>query len=306
MSRSSAGRLILDPRAGFTGATIDRADAVRQDPEAIARARSDPAARLLEMDGLDPVLGPDGSLSRVPLTTASANGDLLLLGFEDGAPCFVALPGRLTGRSGPAAIFSLLPMLPPADAALYAAARALLDWHGRHRFCANCGAGTAIYRAGWGRSCPACAAEHFPRVDPVVIMLAEHRGSVLVGRQPRFPPGRYSALAGFVEPGEAIEEAVARELMEEAGVTATRVRYIASQPWPFPSSLMIACIAEVDDAALVVDRTELDDAMWVDRAGVQAAMTGDSDAPFLPPPDYAIAHTLLTAWLAAQPVAAID
>jgi NAD+ diphosphatase len=136
----------------------------------------------------------------------------------------------------------------------------------------------------------------FPRVDPVVIMLAEHDGRVLLGRQPRFPPRRFSALAGFVEPGESIEEAVARELAEEAGVAATNVRYVASQPWPFPGSLMIACLADAADDALTLDGDELEDAIWVDRAGVRAALAGEPAAPFLAPPPYAIAHSLLAHW----------
>jgi NAD+ diphosphatase len=129
-------------------------------------------------------------------------------------------------------------------------------------------------------------------------MLAENEGKVLVGRQPRYPPGRYSALAGFLEPGESVEEAVARELFEEAGLKVRDVRYVTSQPWPFPSSLMMACIAAADDPTLAIDTTELEDAFWADRAGVEAAMAGDPGAPFLPPPPYAIAHTLFRWWLA--------
>jgi NAD+ diphosphatase len=192
-------------------------------------------------------------------------------------------------------------MLPASEASTYAAARSLIDWHLRHRFCARCGSGdTAIHRAGWGRRCGQCGTEHFPRVDPVVIMLAKHEGRVLVGRQPRYPKGRYSALAGFVEPGESLEEAVTRELWEEAGLRVRDVRYVTSQPWPFPSQLMMACIAQTDDPALTIDTTELDDAFWVDRAGVVAAMNGEAGAAFLPPPPYAIAHTLFRWWL-SQP-----
>jgi NAD+ diphosphatase len=135
-------------------------------------------------------------------------------------------------------------------------------------------------------------------VDPVVIMLARHQRRVLVGRQPQYPPGRYSALAGFVEPGESIEEAVARELKEEAGLACGAVRYVASQPWPFPGSLMIACIAAAADDALTLDLTELEDAFWIDRKGVEAALAGAEGAPFLAPPPFAIAYTLLERWLA--------
>jgi NAD+ diphosphatase len=151
-------------------------------------------------------------------------------------------------------------------------------------------------RAGWGRRCPSCKAEHFPRTDPVVIMIAEHDGRALLGRQPRFPPRRYSALAGFVEVGESIEEAVARELFEEAGVRANSVNYVASQPWPFPSSLMIACVAQVESDQLTLDETELEHAFWASREDVAAALAGDPTAPFIAPPPLAIAHTLLKFW----------
>jgi NAD+ diphosphatase len=184
----------------------------------------------------------------------------------------------------------------PEDAALWGTARSLIEWHNRHRFCSNCGTATALFRAGWGRRCGACGAEHYPRVDPVVIMLAEHEDRVLLGRQPQYPPGRYSALAGFVEPGESIEEAVAREFQEEAGIRVRDVRYVASQPWPFPGSLMIACIAQAHSDALTIDRTELEDARWFERGAVEAALGGEPNAPFQAPPFFAIAHTLLACW----------
>ena len=128
-------------------------------------------------------------------------------------------------------------------------------------------------------------------------MLAEHDGRVLVGRQHQYPPGRYSALAGFVEPGESVEEAVARELFEEAGVAVDDIRYVASQPWPFPGSLMIGCFAAAASDALLLDPTEIEDAFWVDREGVTAALAGAPDAPFLAPPPFAMAHTLLARWV---------
>ena len=281
---------------GFTGSPLDRADPLRADPAALAAARRDPAARLLRMDGLDPRVGGDGLLDWGSLAEAPAETELALLGLIDGAPRFVALTGA-RGPSRSPALFRLLDAWPPGEAATFAAARSLIDWHARHAHCANCGSATAPFRAGWGRQCPACAAEHFPRTDPVVIMLAEHRGRVLVGRQASFPPNRYSALAGFVEPGESIEEAVARELHEEAGIRVDGVRYVASQPWPFPSQLMIACIAMARDDRLTIDAKELQDARWIDRAGIAAAMAGAAGAPFLPPPHYAIAHTLFRRWL---------
>lgn len=284
---------------GFTGSPLDRADALRNDPDALAAARSDWRARLLRLDGIDPVLGDNDRLSWGSLAEAEPDAELLLLGLLDGRPHFAQLrPDMPEGAARSLAIFRMLDVLPAEEASTYAAARSLIDWHLRHRFCARCGSGdTALHRAGWGRKCGSCGAEHFPRVDPVVIMLAEHEGRVLVGRQPRYPPRRYSALAGFVEPGESIEEAVARELWEEAGLRVHGVRYVTSQPWPFPSQLMMACVAEADSDALTLDRTELEDAFWIDRADVDAALAEVPHAAFTPPPPYAIAHTLLRWWL---------
>ena len=185
------------------------------------------------------------------------------------------------------------------DAPLFACALSLANWHSRHPHCSVCGHGSEIVRGGWSRRCPNCSAEHFPRSDPVVIMLAEHDGRLLLGRQPHYPPDRYSALAGFVEPGETIEAAVAREISEEAGIQVADVRYIASQPWPFPSSLMIGCHARALSDDLTVDFTELEDARWFTRDEVAAALTRVDNPPFLPPPRHAIARTLLEHWLAA-------
>jgi NAD+ diphosphatase len=190
-------------------------------------------------------------------------------------------------------------LLHPADAPLFAAALSLSRWHEAHRFCANCGRSTEIVRGGWSRRCPSCSAEHFPRVDPVVIMLAEHDGQLLLGRQPHYPPGRYSALAGFVEVGETLEAAVARELYEEAGIRVANIRYVASQPWPFPSSLMIGCHAEAQSRELRIDTAELQDARWFSRGEVAAALSEEDSAPFQPPPKAAIARTLLERWLAS-------
>ena len=175
--------------------------------------------------------------------------------------------------------FSVLPLiaqLDARDAPLFAAALSLARWHSRHRFCANCGHASDIVRGGWSRRCTRCSAEHYPRVDPVVIMLAEHDGRLLLGRQPQYPAGRYSALAGFVELGESIEDAVARELKEEAGIDVRDVCYVASQPWPFPSSLMIGCHAAALSSELTIDTTELDDARWFTREEVRRRISGES------------------------------
>jgi NAD+ diphosphatase len=285
-------------RPGFTGAGLDRADRLRLDPERLRALAASPEARLLRMHGLDPLPAGDGSLAWDRPGNGAKAADLIFLGLDGEAPVFAPL-ARLEGpRPNPRAVFALFEAMPPNEVALWGTARTLIEWHNRHLFCGACGSATRPFRGGWGRKCEGCGADHFPRVDPVVIMLAEHGGRVLVGRQPQYPPRRYSALAGFLEPGESVEEAVARELHEEAGVTATSVRYVASQPWPFPGSLMLACIAPVEGDALVLDRTELDDAFWVDRAGVEAALSGDPHAPFKAPPPFAIAHTLFERWLA--------
>jgi NAD+ diphosphatase len=280
---------------GFTGAGLDRADHLRLDEARLQALAAHAEARLLRLEELDPVLDEEGRLLWAAVEQAEA--ELIFLGLEGELPLFApvvrteALGRRAWG------VFRLLSLMSPRDAAIWGAARSLNEWHNRHQFCSVCGAQTLHFRGGWGRRCGGCGAEHFPRVDPVVIMLAEYDGRVLVARQSQYPPRRFSALAGFVEPGESIEEAVARELMEEAGVAASRVRYVASQPWPFPGSLMIACLAEANSEALRIDRNELEDAMWVDRAGVEAAVAGDPEAPFLAPPPFAIANTLLHRWL---------
>ena len=283
---------------GFTGARLDRADQMRTNEAAFAAAIADPRATCLTLDGIDFVPGASGGLLWEPLDPADDRA-LMLLGIDDaGAPRFVreAAGARVDARSR--TVMRMLPLLSTDEAALYGGARSLVDWHARHRFCATCGSPTELFRGGWGRRCGGCNAEHFPRVDPVVIMLAEFEDRVLVGRQGGFPPGFFSALAGFVEPGESLEEAVARELFEEAGIHVTDVSYVASQPWPFPSSLMIGCRAVATGAALTLDTTEIEAALWVDRAEVRAALAGDMGAPFMAPPSLAIARYLLEDWAA--------
>ncbi|HEX8668982.1 MAG TPA: NAD(+) diphosphatase [Allosphingosinicella sp.] len=293
-------------RTGFTGALIDRADHLRLHAGRLAELAGHEAARLLRLDTLDPLIDEDGRLLWSTLGEVAEDEDLIFLGLDGEAPLFAPLPRVEPGRRA-WAVFEILDRMAAGQAALWGAARSLIEWHNRHLFCGVCGAPTASFRGGWGRSCTGCGTDHFPRVDPVVIMLAEHGGRVLLGRQPQYPPRRYSALAGFVEPGESIEEAVAREIGEEAGIAVTDVRYLASQPWPFPGQLMIACLATAESDALILDRNELEDAFWADRADVCAALAGDPAAPFLAPPRFAIAHTLLQAWadgLAPPPRAA--
>ncbi len=185
----------------------------------------------------------------------------------------------------------------PGDAAIIAQARSLLDWHARNRFCAACGTPTAMRRGGQIRACPGCGAELYPRVDPVAIMLVvDDADRALLGRGPRMPAGFVSALAGFVEPGESLEEAVRREVLEEAGVAVGAVRYLASQPWPFGSQLMLGCLGRAHGSAIRIDPHELEDAFWATRAEVAAALAGAGR--FSLPPPLAIARHLIEAWMA--------
>jgi NAD+ diphosphatase len=185
--------------------------------------------------------------------------------------------------------------LPATDAAILATAKAMFEWRRKHGFCAVCGQPSQARDGGWKRQCPACEAEHFPRTDPVVIMLPCHGERCMLGRQEAWPKGMFSALAGFLEPGESIEEACARELSEEAGLRALRVRYHSTQPWPYPSSLMIGLIAEVEDDEGTPDQTELSEVRWFTRDEARKLLAGEMEGTFCPPP-LAIAHQLLKAW----------
>lgn len=170
---------------------------------------------------------------------------------------------------------AIMTELSPRDAELAATARGLISWHARHRFCANCGAPTTIAMAGWQRDCAACGTSHYPRTDPVVIMLITRGNNVLVGRSPGWPEGMFSLLAGFIEPGETIESAVRREVQEEAGITVGEVSYLVSQPWPFPASLMLACRGEALDDEITIDPEEIEEARWVSREEMMLAFSGD-------------------------------
>ena len=175
-------------------------------------------------------------------------------------------------------------------------AKAILGWHARHGFCGNCGAATRLTAAGWRRECDVCKAQHFPRTDPVVIMLVLDGGRCLLGRQSRWPKGMYSCLAGFVEPGETIEEAVRREVDEEAGIACGEVAYLASQPWPFPSSLMIGCFARALSREIAIDGVELEDARWFTRDDVMAMFDRRHPESLSAPAPMAIAHYILRTW----------
>ncbi|MFN9634991.1 MAG: NAD(+) diphosphatase [Erythrobacteraceae bacterium] len=288
------------PAMAFAGSPIDRADHIRTDDAALAELMNW-RARVLMMDGLLPGVDDQGGLVWGSLADVAPEAELVFLGLMDGKAHFAPVPPA--GADGPAyampSAWQVMQLLSPPDLAIYGGARSLVDWHARHRFCARCGAPTKLVKGGWQRHCDGCGADHFPRTDPVTIMLVEHEDSLLLGRQPRFPPKMYSALAGFVEPGETIEEAVAREIHEEAGVRVRDVRYIASQPWPFPSQLMIGCTSVADDPELTIDTTELEDARWFTRAELEearAAGEAGTELLYFPRP-FAIAHHLIAWWL---------
>jgi NAD+ diphosphatase len=280
----------------FAGATLDRAAEHRADAAWVAERRADPAARAVAV-APDAVVLDGERLARLPLAGLDG-GAPLLLGLEDGHGLFaVDTPGPAAG--------SLIPLrdaaarLSQAEGGLAAYAAGLANWHRAHPHCARCGAATDVAEAGFVRRCPACGAHHHPRTDPVVIMLVLDGDRVLLGRQPTWPPGRYSALAGFVEPGESLEEAVAREVLEEAGVEIRDARYVASQPWPFPSSLMLGFMADHAAGEPAARDGELDDARWFTRAEVQDAV--DGRGVFAVPPPLAIARRLIDAWLRSPP-----
>lgn len=282
----------------FTGSLLDRADNIRADADALAGLMTW-KARLLALDGLLPALDDQGRIAWGTLADAAEDAELVFLGLDESRACFAAVPpaGDASPRMANPQLWSLMATLLPEDLALYGGARSLVDWHARHRFCAACGKDTRLAKGGWQRNCASCGAQHFPRTDPVTIMLVEHEGRLMLGRGKGWPEGRFSALAGFVEPGESIEEGVVREVFEESGVRVRDVTYIASQPWPFPSQLMIGCHATADDDAIVIDEAELAEIRWFTRDDVAAALGKADDAPFVAPPPHAIAHYLMQWWL---------
>ena len=297
----------------FTGEALDRVVEHRGDEEWLAAQAAAPEARaVLAGDAGIHVTGD--RLALVPLA-AAGDGEPLLLGLDATGPVFaVDADGppngrlrRLVGARGegspradtgtrPIGLRAAAATLPQADGGLAAHAAALVNWHRRHGHCSVCGTATVVAAGGIVRRCPACGTEHHPRTDPVVIMLVVDGDRVLLGRQPSWPPGRYSALAGFVEPGESLEAAVAREVHEEAGVEVGPPAYVSSQPWPFPSSLMIGFSAPWRSGEPRRIDAELDDVRWFTRAEVADAVAG-RPSPLGVPPRFAIARRLLEGWI---------
>ena len=299
----------------FGGSPLNRASEKRTDSNWIESKRHDPSSIVLPMWRLEPfILGSEKSGPPVELGLVRAG--VVDSFMEAGALCiFLGLDGEravfamdIPGADDPATAGPLAGLgyfrdarvaasiVSLKDAAIIAQAKAMIDWHQRHGFCARCGAPTKIMDAGYRRLCGKCNAEHFPRVDPVVIMLATFGEACLVGRGKQFPPGMFSALAGFVEPGETIEEAVRRELMEEASVKVGEVTYYATQPWPFPSSLMIGCFAKAESRDAKVDENELAEVRWLERTVARELIEGKQIDGLRVPPPIAIAHHLIRTW----------
>lgn len=184
-----------------------------------------------------------------------------------------------------------------AELSILAQARSLLHWHESHKFCAKCGSQSLMSDAGYRRHCPACGADHFPRTDPVVIMAVRHGAKILLGRQASWPPGMFSALAGFMEPGETIEQAVRREVFEEAGIVVGDVSYVQSQPWPFPASLMIGMIGEAETTKITIDPNEIEQARWFEPAELELMLNQIHPDGLTASHPYAIAHHVVKAAL---------
>ncbi|WP_269930905.1 NAD(+) diphosphatase [Aminobacter sp. HY435] len=292
---------------GFAGNTIDRQSEKRSDDSALL-ALAEPSARLLiVMQGRLLLDFANGSADPYfALATARAlgieTGQAILLGRADDKP-ILAVAATSDVESLPANLKALdfrsihmQGLIDSAGLGALAQGAALLGWHASHGFCGRCGVATVMRAGGYKRVCTSCGAEHFPRTDPVAIMLTVSGEKCLLGRGRHFAPGMYSALAGFIEPGETIEAAVRRETLEEAGIRLGRVVYHSSQPWPFPYSLMIGCFGEALNEDISPDTAELEDCRWFSRSEVRQMIEGTHPLELKVPPRYAIAHHLIRAW----------
>jgi NAD+ diphosphatase len=299
----------------FSGNPLNRASEMRTDAAWVESKRHDPSSLILPFWRLQPLLhDSDDSDSAAALSLlrpeivdslAAAYAPCIFLGLDGDKAIFAldispvddpAKDGALDGLGYFREARAAAQTVSARDAAIIAQAKAMIDWHQRHGFCPRCGTPTKLVDAGYRRLCDNCNAEHFPRVDPVVIMLATDGDACLVGRGKQFPRGMFSALAGFVEPGETIEEAVRRELMEEASVKVTNVTYYATQPWPFPSSLMIGCFAKAASRDVKPDESEIAELRWLERGVARELIAGKRRDGVQVPPPIAIAHHLIRAW----------
>jgi NAD+ diphosphatase len=301
-------------RPAFVTDILDRAAHLRTDDEKLFALENDRDARayVVYRDSLVVKQEADGPRALLTIDEAvkfGANPGTIFLGLREGAAVFgmgikaEAVENLLTRND--VAVSELRGMamqgvVPPNQLSAIAMAKSLVNWHQRHGFCAVCGTRTAMSQGGWKRDCPSCKAEHFPRTDPVVIMLVTSGDKCLLGRQKQFPAGMWSCLAGFVEAAETIEDAVRREILEESGIRCTDVSYYMTQPWPYPSSLMIGCSARALNEDIVVDRMELEDARWFPRHEAMLMLKRGHPDGLAGPHPFAIAHHLLGRWLQAD------
>jgi NAD+ diphosphatase len=297
---------------GFSGNRIDRQSEHRAE-DCVARALGDPAARIYLFAGDQALLAAesDTKTALFDRKAAEARGmdadSLILLGFSENGPRLAAQSAigeeECEADESLEAInlraLAIQGLVGREDLGAIAQARSLLHWHANHRFCAGCGAVSEMQGGGIKRRCPSCEREHFPRIDPVSIMLAINGDRCVLGRSPRFAPGMYSCLAGFIEPGETIEDAVRREIQEESGIRVGRVDYFSSQPWPFPSSLMIGCHAEALSTDIAPDEDELEDCRWFPREEVRLMLAGEHPDGLVAPPRMAIANRIIAAFAEA-------
>ena len=299
-------------RPGFVAEPIDRAAHLRTQSDAMLALRQHPDTRVyvVHRDALLLKHTSEAPRARITFDEArelGAHEPPSFLGLDRGAALFGTdlsdeAAERIAGRAG-ASLMNLRALasqgtIDESQLSTIAMAKSLTSWHRRHGFCANCGVATTVTQAGWRRDCPNCHAEHFPRTDPVVIMLVTFGEQCLLGRQQHFPPLMWSCLAGFVEAAETIEDAVRREIFEESNIKCTDVRYYASQPWPYPSSLMVGCTARALTTDIIVETKELEGARWFDRSEAAAMLRGDHPQGLAAPHPIAIAHHLLARWVA--------
>ena len=294
---------------------LDRAAHLRSNDEKLfaLEGHRDARAYVVYRDSLVVKQEADGPRALLTIDEAlkfGANPGTIFLGLRDGAAVFgmgikAEAVEKLLTRNDVAVTelrgMAMQGVVAPDQLSAIAMAKSMVSWHQRHGYCANCGTRSAMKEAGWKRECPDCKAEHFPRTDPVVIMLVTSGDKCLLGRQKHFPAGMWSCLAGFVEAAETIEDAVRREIFEESGIRCTDVSYYMTQPWPYPSSLMIGCSARATNEDIVVDRTELEDARWFDRAEAMLMLKREHPDGLAGPHPFAIAHHLLGRWLQAAP-----
>jgi NAD+ diphosphatase len=303
----------------FSGSNLDRMAHLRGTPDATPRAQD--VSIVLWRGKILVDLAADHSVVRLDsLHPELAGQPHIFLGQDVGGRCFATDLSSWepeTGTDPDTTVFfdptqqrhpsfpenfvfvemrSVLTHMSARDAELAASAKALLEWHRSHKFCAKCGHPSQMVQSGWQRSCSSCGAQHFPRTDPVVIMLITQGTDILLGRSPQWPDGMYSCLAGFVEPGETIEAAVRREVYEETQVQVGDVRYITSQPWPFPNSLMFGCHGHATSRDIVIDPNEIDDAKWVSRSQMMDVFSGH-DTTIMPARPGSIAHYLIRSWM---------